>query len=99
MFLGPNNSGKSIAARIIYGLRQLDEDVLPAGPAAGLRMPDLDSEGAGTLLAPVLIAKSAGIDAGDVATYGKQGGWIEVGKEGAFDHLSFERGRARCGTG
>ena len=92
MFLGPNNSGKSIAARIIYGLRQLDEDALPAGPAAGLRMPDLDSEGAGTLLAPILIAMNAGIDAGDVATRGKPGGWIEVSKAGRSTRFSFESG-------
>lgn len=93
VFLGPNNSGKSIASRIIYGLRQLDEDALPAGPAAGPRMDDLSAEAAGSLLAPALIAKNAGIDAGDVATHGKQGGWIEVSKgEGRTLRFSFESG-------
>ena len=93
VFLGPNNSGKSIASRIIYGLRHLDENAPPPGLAAGPRMDDLDAEAAGALPASVLIARNAGIDAGDVATRGKQGGWIEVGDgKGRTLRFSFEKG-------
>lgn len=91
VFVGPNNSGKSIASRVIYGLRQLGDNGQTTGEAALLRMLDLDGKAAGPLLAPLLIAKNAGIDIGDVATYGKPGGWIEVGENGSSTRFSFER--------
>lgn len=91
VFLGPNNSGKSIASRVIYGLRQLGESGLPAGFSAWLRMHDLDNEAVNPRLGPILIAKNAGIGIRDVATYGKPGGWIEVANGGSPTRFSFER--------
>ena len=92
VFLGPNNSGKSIASRVIYGLRQLGDNGSAAGEATLLRIRDLDGKAAGPMLAPALIAKNAGISIGDMATYGKPGGWIEVGEaEGSSTRFSFER--------
>lgn len=54
VFPGPNNSGKSIASRVIYGLMQLGESGL-AGFSTWLRMYDLDSEAVNPRLGPILI--------------------------------------------
>ena len=87
VFLGPNNSGKSIASRVIYGLRQLGESGLSAGFSTWLRMYDLDSEAVNPRLGPILIAKNAGTGIRDVATYGKPGGRIEVANGGGPNPL------------
>lgn len=92
VFLGPNNSGKSIASRVIYGLRQLGDNGSTAGEATLLRIRGLDGKATAPTLAPALIAKNAGISIRDMATYGKPGGWIEVSEEdGSSTRFSFER--------
>ena len=90
VFLGPNNSGKSFASRIIYGLRQLDEDVLAPGAAARPRRGARDAMIADSPSVPHLIARNAGIDVGGVTTRGRLDGWIEVSDGGTSARFSFD---------
>ena len=90
VFLGPNNSGKSFASRIIYGLRQLNEDALAPGAAARSRRGARDAQIADSPFAPLLIARNAGIDVGGIATRGRPGGWIEVAGGGTSARFSFD---------
>ena len=83
VFLGPHNSGKSIASRIIYALGQLGENGLTAGAAERLLEAGRGRGAAMPPLAPALIAVNAGIDICDVATRGAAGGGrIDVAVKG-----------------
>lgn len=80
VFIGPNNTGKSIASRVMYGLWQLDESAVALaerkmfarmGHKGHVRDPPLGS---------VLVARGAGIHVRDMITHGQTDGWIEVTK-------------------
>ena len=73
IFMGPNNSGKSIAAKIIHGICQSHSSQhgapAPAGPAAQL---DGDAKSALEFAADtVTMARHAGLRPDDVPTHGK----------------------------
>ena len=89
VFIGPNNAGKSIASRVIYGLRQLDEDALAAGDLTWPRRGSRDAKTADPLVASLLISRDAGIDIGDVTTRGKSGGQIDITDGDASVRFSF----------
>lgn len=90
VFLGPNNSGKSIISRVIYGLRQLGKDILPPDEAAWLLGSAHGSNAADPRIAPLLIARNAGINIGDVTTHGKSPGWIDVTNNGSSTRFLFD---------
>ena len=92
VFLGPNNSGKSIASRVIHGLWQLNkDDALAPGMAALFRRRAQDGRTAGSLIASTLIAKNAGINVSDVTTRGKSGGRIDVTGENNSSRFLFDK--------
>lgn len=80
VFIGPNNTGKSIASRIMYGLWQLDESTVPF--AKRTLFAGLGHKGRVTdpPFGSVLVARGAGIHVRDIITHGQSNGWIEVTK-------------------
>ena len=92
VFIGPNNSGKSIAARVVYGLWRLGGRAAsssagppPGGPgrAGGAAHPPPES---------ALVARGAGMHARDIVTHGKAGGCIEAtGRDGLVARYSYDR--------
>lgn len=90
VFIGPNNSGKSIASRVMYGLWQLDEHTVPF--AASPLFARLGHDGSVTdpPLGSALVAKGAGIHVRDIITHGEIDGWIEVTKsDGSVTRYSY----------
>lgn len=81
VFIGPNNSGKSIASRVMYGLWQLGDHAVPF--TAGPLLDRLGCTGSVTdpPLGSVLVARGAGIHVRDIITHGETGGWIEVTRD------------------
>lgn len=87
VFIGPNNSGKSIAARIMHGVRQLD-------PAAAAQQ---HSAGGGRDRSPnaamsSAILRSAGIRRRDMVTHARPSGRLEIAGGEAPVRLDFDRG-------
>ena len=91
VFLGPNNSGKSITSRMIYGLGQLGDHAPVPSAHSWLGNNGYGKEAAASILAPVLIAENAGISIGDVATHGKARGRIVVKEAAHSTRFLFER--------
>ncbi len=92
VFIGPNNSGKSIASRVVYGLWRLDDRA--ASPAAGRLLGGPGREGgpADPLLGSVLVARGAGMHVRDVITHGQTSGWIEAARDGGpVTRYSYDR--------
>ena len=92
VFIGPNNSGKSIAARIIHGVRQLDPSaaVRPRSPDAEAYGNDHDALLAATRSSAIL--KSAGIERRDMVTQAQASGRLEIVNGGPPVSLDFGRG-------
>lgn len=98
VFIGPNNSGKSIAARIMHGVRQLDPAAAgrqhPAsagGPGGGRDRPP------GAAMSNTIL-RSAGIRRRDVVTHAKPSGRLEIAGCEAPIRLDFDRGAADDGA-
>lgn len=92
VFIGPNNSGKSIASRVMYGLWQLGDHAVSF--TAGPLLDRLGYTGSVTdpPLGSVLVARGAGIHVRDIITHGEQGGWIEVTRDdGPVTRYSYDR--------
>ena len=87
VFMGPNNSGKSIAARIMHGVRRLD----PA--AAAQRHP----AGAGAAMSNAIL-RGAGIRRRDMVTHARPFGRLEIAGGEAPVRLDFDRGATADGA-
>lgn len=90
VFVGPNNSGKSIASRIIHGACQLDmsSSVQLRLFADGL----LDDEESGDVLAAARTAtliRRAGIRQGDIVTHSEDSGRLVLGN-GSKPHITMD---------
>ena len=92
VFIGPNNSGKSIASRIMHGVRQLDLEATaqqhPAsdGAPGGSRDRLLDTARSNAIL------RSAGIRWRDRVTHTLPSGRLEIANGGSPVKLGFDRG-------
>ena len=92
VFIGPNNTGKSIASRVMYGLWQLDESAVPFDESALLTRMGHKVHVTGPLLGSVLVARGAGIHVRDIITHGQTNGWIEVTKaDSSVTRYSYDR--------
>ena len=92
VFIGPNNSGKSIAARIIHGVRQLDPNAAarPHPTYAGASGKDRDALLAAARSSAIL--KNAGIQQRDMVTHAQPTGRLEIANGGPPVSLDFGRG-------
>lgn len=92
VFIGPNNSGKSIASRIMHGVRQLDLEATArqhpasAGAPGGSRDRLLDMARSNAIL------RSAGIRWRDIVTHTLPSGRLEIVNGGSPVNLGFDRG-------
>lgn len=82
VFIGTNNSGKSIASRIMYGLERTSGQAVPPDAERLLGMPGRKGSAADPTLEAAMVARSAGIHVQDIVTRGKTGGRIEVTRNG-----------------
>lgn len=91
VFIGPNNSGKSIASRVMYGLWQLDEHAVSSAASSLARMLGHKNSVTDPSLGSVLVARGAGIHVRDIITHGQTDGWIEVTKsDGSVTRYSYD---------
>lgn len=93
VFIGPNNSGKSIAARIMHGVRQLD-------PAAAAREQHPDGpgkDGPPDAAMSDAILRGAGIKRRGIVTHAQPSGRIEIAGDGSPVSLDFDRGATTGG--
>ena len=98
VFVGPNNSGKSIASRIIHGACQLDASpgVQPRLFADGLP-PDEQSGDALAAARSAALIRRAGIRQGDVVTHSEDSGRVVLGS-GGRPHVAMDFDR-KAGQG
>ena len=92
VFTGPNNTGKSIASRIMYGLCQLDEGAVPFAERTLFTRRGQKGRVTNPPLGSVLVARGAGIHVRDIITHGQTSGRIEATKaDGSVTRYSYDR--------
>ena len=92
VFTGPNNTGKSIASRIMYGLCQLDEGAVPFAERTLFTRRGQKGRVTNPPLGSVLVARGAGIHVRDMITHGQTSGRIEATKaDGSVTRYSYDR--------
>lgn len=92
VFTGPNNTGKSIASRIMYGLCQLDESTVPFAERTLFTRRGHKGHVTDPPLGSVLVARGAGIHVRDIITHGQTSGRIEATKaDGSVTRYSYDR--------
>lgn len=98
VLIGPNNSGKSIAARIMHGVRRLD----PAAAAqeqdpGGAGGPSGGKDGQSDAAMSNAILRGAGIRRRGIVTHAQSSGRIEIAGDGSPVSLDFDRGTTMGG--
>ena len=98
VFVGPNNSGKSIASRIIHGACQLD-----SSPGAQLCLsskgPSFDEPGDRAAARSAALIRSAGVRWGDMVTHSVDSGRLVLENGGkASITMNFNRNAERNGA-
>ena len=93
VFVGPNNSGKSIASRIIHGVCQLDSSpsVRHRLPVKGLSDDGPGGEAAAAARSAILI-RSAGMRRGDIVTHSADSGRLVL-EDGAKAGITMNFGK------
>lgn len=92
VFIGPNNTGKCIASRVMYGLWQLDESAVPIAERRLFTRMGHKGDVTDPLLGSVLVARGAGIHVRDMITHGQTNGWIEATKaDSSVMRYSYDR--------
>ena len=82
VFIGPNNSGKSIASRIMYGLEGMSDQAVLPDAERWFKLLDHVGSAADSIREAAMVARSAGIHVQDIVTHGKTNGRIEVTRNG-----------------
>ena len=98
VLIGPNNSGKSIAARVMHGVRRLD----PAATAqeqdpGGAGGPGGGKDGQSDAVMSNAILRGAGIRRRDIVTHALPSGRLEIAGGGPPVRLDFGRGTTAGG--
>ena len=98
VLIGPNNSGKSIAARVMHGVRRLD----PAAAAqeqdpGGAGGPGGGKDGQSDAAMSNAILRGAGIRRRDIVTHALPSGRLEIAGGGPPVRLDFGRGTTAGG--
>ena len=94
VFIGPNNSGKSIASRIIHGVRQLDPNAATQPHSVGDGTSDRNRDRVLAVTKSAAILRSAGIRWRDIVTHTLSSGRLEIANGGPTVELSFDQGGA-----
>ena len=91
VFVGPNNSGKSIASRIIHGVCQLDSSpsVQHRLPVKGLSDDGPDGEAAAR---SAILIRNAGMRRGDIVTHSADSGRLVL-EDGAKASITMDFGK------
>ena len=98
VFIGPNNSGKSIASRIMHGVRQLDPAAAAQPHPGGAGAPGGSRNGLQGAATSDAILRGAGIRGRDIVTHTQPSGRLEIANGGPPVRLDFGRGAASDGA-